>query len=343
MSRVAILGTGLIGSSIGLRLKASGKIPDLEIAGYDRKRDHARAAERLGAVDTTYNDPRQAVEGASLVILSVPVLAIGDLMEEVSDAIEDGAVVTDTGSTKAEVLRWARDAIPSRASFVGGHPMAGKTESGPDAADADLFEGAQWVVVPSVTASKSAVTAVAGLAETCGATVIYMDAEEHDAYVAAISHLPLLAATALFRLTRDSEAWPEMSVLAAGGFSDTTRLASTHPDMAHDIAITNRTQLVHWIERYREALLELEERIADVENEEELFTYLARTSLDRDIFENGHRGRVEVDQKGNEMSDVSMTDMMLGDVLAQKMRDITKRSEDRISERERDERMRRNR
>jgi prephenate dehydrogenase len=170
-----------------------------------------------------------------------------------------------------------------------------------------------------------------------------MDAEEHDAYVAAISHLPLLAATALFRLTRDSEAWPEMSVLAAGGFRDTTRLASTHPDMAHDIAITNRAQVVHWIERYREALRELQEHISDTEGEEELFTYLARTSLDRDAFEGGQRGRVEVDQKGGSIPEMSMSDIMLGDVISQKMRDITKRSEERISERERDDRMRRNR
>ena len=343
MSRVAILGTGLIGSSIGLRLKASGKIPDLEIAGYDRLRDHARGAEQVGAVDSTYNDPRRAVDGASLVILSLPVLAIEDLLEEVGGAIEDGAVVTDTGSTKTDVLRWARDAIPSRASFVGGHPMAGKTESGPEAADADLFEGAQWVVIPSVSASDGAVRTVAGLAEICGATVRYMDAEEHDAYAAAISHLPLLAATALFRLTRDSEAWPEMSVLAAGGFNDTTRLASTHPDIAHDIVVTNRSQLVHWIGRYREALGELQERISDVESEEELFSYLARTSLDRDAFQGGQKGRVEVDQKGDDPAGMTMSDILLGDIIAEKMRDITKRSEERISEREREERLRRNR
>ena len=339
MSRVAILGTGLIGSSIGLRLKASGKVPDLEIAGYDRLRDHARDARRAGAVDKTYNDPRQAVDGAALVILSVPVLAIEDLMEEVGEAVDDGAVVTDTGSTKSEVLRWARERIQPHASFVGGHPMAGKTESGPRAADADLFEGAQWVVVPSVSASDAAVKAVAGLAETCGATVRYMDAGEHDAYVAAISHLPLLAATALFRLTRDSEAWPEMSVLAAGGFSDTTRLASTNPDMAHDIAITNRTQVVHWIERYREALRELQEQIADAESEEELFKYLARTSLERDAFEGGQKGRVEVDEKGEGIPDFSASDIMLGDRFGQKMRDITKRRE----EREHDDRLRRSR
>ncbi|MEZ4502781.1 MAG: prephenate dehydrogenase/arogenate dehydrogenase family protein [Dehalococcoidia bacterium] len=340
MTTVAIIGTGLLGASIGLGLKAAGKIPNLEVVGSDRRQEHLRAARSMGAIDRAESDPAKAVRGAALVVLAVPVLGLYDVMEDVADALEPGAVVTDTGSTKTDVMRWARELIPAETSFVGGHPMAGKTDSGPSAATADLFQNAQWILVPSVNASEGAVTAVAGLAESLGAKPRYMDAEEHDAYVAAISHLPLMASTALFRLTRDSEAWPEMSLLAAGGFKDTTRVAGTHPDMAHDIVVTNRTQIIHWLERYRESLRELQQRIADVEDEEGLYRYLAQTSMEHDAFMSGQVGRVEVDQKGN-MPEGGMDDFIFGSYIAERMRDITKRSEDRLAEREREEQMRR--
>ena len=338
MTRVAILGTGLIGASLGLRLKASGKIKDLEVVGYDRNRDHLRQAHQAGAIDVPVGNPREAVHGASMVVLAVPVLAVQDLLEEIAAHLEPGSVVTDTGSTKTEIMRWARDLVPDSVSFIGGHPMAGKTDSGPTAATADLFDGTQWIVVPSVHASEAAVKAVSGLAETVGATPRFMDPEEHDAYVAAISHLPLMAASALFRLTRDSEAWPEMSVLAAGGFKDTTRVAGTHPDMAFDIAVTNRTQIIHWIERYREALRDLQQRLAEVEGDEDLFRYLAQTSMEHDAFMAGEVGRVEVEAKGSDIPQGGITDFMLGTYAADKMREITQRSEERLSERERDHR-----
>lgn len=343
MTRVAIIGTGLLGASVALGLKASKKLPDLTIVGYDRNRDHTAEAKRVGAIDVAANEPDEAVVGASMVIIAVPVLGIEDVMEQIAGSVEAGAVVTDTGSTKTEVMRWARQHLPDTVSFVGGHPMAGTTASGPTTASAELFKGAQWVVVPSVSASDGAVQAVSGLATALGATPRFMDAEEHDAYVAAISHLPLAAATALFRLARNSEAWPEMSLLAAGGFRDTTRVAGTHPDMAHDIAVTNRTQLIHWIERYREALRELQERIADVEGEDELYKYLATTSMEHGAYMAGKVGRTEVEAKGMDLPENPMSDFLFGSFFADKMREINERSEERLAERERERKLRRDR
>jgi prephenate dehydrogenase len=344
MTRVTIVGTGLLGASMALGLKASKKLPNLEIVGSDRNRDHLAEARKLGAIDIATPDPAEAVRGAAMVVVAVPVLGIEDVLHEIAGAVEEGAVVTDTGSTKTEVMRWARAALPEAVSFVGGHPMAGTTASGPATASADLFKGAQWVVVPSVGASDGAVQAVAGMATSLGASARFMDAEEHDAYVAAISHLPLAAATALFRLARDSEAWPELSVLAAGGFRDTTRVAGTHPDMAHDIAVTNRTQLIHWIERYRESLRELQERIADVEGEEDLYRLFATTSIDHGAFMAGKVGRVEVDQKGMDaLPENAMADFIFGSYFADKIREINQRSEDRLKQKEQDRRMRRER
>ncbi len=336
MPRVTIFGTGLIGASIGLRLHRSAGGADLEIVGSDSFRDHAKAAERAGAIDLAEPDPRRAVEGASLVVLATPILAMRELLEEMAPALAEGAIVTDTGSTKAEVLRWARQWLPPTVSFVGGHPMAGKTETGPDAADATLFEGARWAIVPTREAAGDAVEVVSGLARMMGAQPMFMDAAEHDAYVAAISHLPHLVATALFRLTRDSEAWPELSTLAAGGFRDTTRLAGTDATMAHDIAITNRAQIAHWLGRYREQLRVLQEQLEDTTDEGALFRVLSESSFEYDAFRGGAVGRREIDEQMYEqIPEVAMMDMLLSPTMMERARELLKRQEERLNDAER--------
>jgi prephenate dehydrogenase len=338
--RVAIIGTGLIGASIGLGIKARGPA-GLLVVGAEIFRDHAQAAVRMKAVDATEASAARAVEGASLVIIATPILSIRQVFEEIAPVLLPGAVVTDTGSTKAEIQRWAAMLLPANVAFVGGHPMAGKTESGPTAADATLFDGARWVVVPPRHATPDAVDVVVGLAQLLGAKPQFMDAEEHDAYVAAISHVPLMAATALFQMARSSEAWPELSLLAASGFRDTTRLAGTEPSMAHDIAITNREQIVHWMRRYREALQRLEDGIRNPEGEAELFRVLSTTNLDYTAFREGVVGRREVDQQQmTDIPDVGMADLLLGSALADRARELQQRSEDRLEDAERDFRAR---
>ena len=323
MSHIAILGTGLIGASIGLGLREHADANGIGIVGFDADRGREREAERRKAIDRGARGLRRAVDGASLVVICTPVLAVREVLEEIADALAEGAVVTDTGSTKAQVLEWAGELLPGRAHFVGGHPMAGKTAYGPAAADGALFRDARWAVVPSRRASAAAVETVSGLAAALGAKPMFMDAAEHDAYAAAISHLPLFASGALFRLARDSEAWPELSLLAAGGFRDATRLAGTDERMAHDIALTNREQLVHWLQRLRGALSELEHMVADPARDEELLRWLAQLNLDCLAFRDGQIGRVEVDQKGAQLPDTSMTDLLLGGAISERLRQMT--------------------
>jgi prephenate dehydrogenase len=336
MTRVAIIGTGLIGASIGLGLREHADAKSIEIVGYDRNGSRARSAEKRNAIDKRERNAMVAVEGAALVVLSTPILAMREVMEEISRALMPGAIVTDTGSTKAEVLRWAQQLLPDTVNFVGGHPMAGKTEVGADHADPRLFEGARWVVVPTREASQASVETVAGFAAGLGAKPMYMDAEEHDAYTAAMSHLPMLAAAALFRLTHDSEAWPELSMLAGGGFRDTTRLAGTDEQMAHDIAITNRDQVVHWLQRYRGELYALEDKLLDLEGDEELLAWFAKLNFDYLGFADGQIGRVEIHEKQSNLPDVAMTDIFMGGALADRLRQLTDRANER--ERERDKR-----
>lgn len=342
MTRVAILGTGLIGTSIALALRERGK-SDVEVVGYDKYLDVARKAQQRGALHQVAHTPAEAIRGADLVILAVPPLAIEKLMEEIAPALGPDTVVTDTGSTKAEVLRWAAATLPHPEHFVGGHPMAGKTTFGPDAAEAGLFDGARYVVVPAVNSSERAVTTVVNLAETVGAKPMYMDAAEHDAYAAAISHMPMMAAVALFSMERASEAWPELSAMAAGGFRDMTRLSGTDPAMAFDIAVTNRQNISHWLERFASTLLDLRDRINDVDNEGDLYKLLAATEFEHTGFRNGIVGREEkVGANLSEVGAFSFSDFLAGGWVSEKLREVTKDSESRLKALEEHDRNRRN-
>jgi len=280
-NRIAIIGTGLIGASIGLGLAARPN-RNYEIVGVDRDRTHARAAKKLGALDREVGSLEEAVERAGMVIIATPVVAARRILEDVGRYLMPGAVVTDVCSTKAEVMRWAAEYLPENVHFVGGHPMAGREKSGPEAASASLFEGATWAVTPSPRADERAVQAVLGLIEALGAIPLYIDPAEHDQYAAAVSHVPLLASVALFRMVRDSQGWEDAALLAGPGFRDVTRLASGDPTMARDIMLTNREAVIHWIGRLQQELSTI--RAALEAGPEPIYDLFKSTQLDRDTF-----------------------------------------------------------
>lgn len=280
-NRIAIIGTGLIGASIGLGLAARPN-RNYEIVGVDRDRTHVRAAKKLGALDREVGSLEEAVERAGMVIIATPVVAARRILEDVGHYLVPGAVVTDVCSTKAEVMRWAAEYLPENVHFVGGHPMAGREKSGPEAASASLFEGATWAVTPSPRADERAVQAVLGLIEALGAIPLYIDPAEHDQYAAAVSHVPLLASVALFRMVRDSQGWEDAALLAGPGFRDVTRLASGDPTMARDIMLTNREAVIHWIGRLQQELSTI--RAALEAGPEPIYDLFRSTQLDRDTF-----------------------------------------------------------
>ena len=283
MPRLAIIGLGLIGGSLGLALKRA-QVGSLEIIGCDAEWGVAGRARKLGAIDREARSAAAAVEDAALVVVATPILAVANVFKEIAPALAEGAVVTDTASTKRDVLRWADELLPESVSFVGGHPIAGKEQSGLDAAEASLFEGRPWAITPSVRASEQAVGAVENLVAAVGARPVPIDAEEHDSYLAGVSHLPLLAATALFSLVSTSRAWPDLAALAGPGFRDTTRLASTSPDLSHDICLTNRENLLHWLDRFVEELRRLRGMLDDEARQAELVKTFASVQAARDAF-----------------------------------------------------------
>ena len=264
--QVAILGTGLIGSSMALALKGSGV---QRVVGFDLNSDSRRGASGLKtangakAFDQVSGNLAQAVQGAELVVLSAPVRALELLLREVGAIAAPGTVVTDTGSTKQQVLTWAEALLPETVPFVGGHPMAGKVVAGPWEAEAGLFQNATYCLCPLPRTAREAVERVVKLVEGIGATPYFVDAQEHDGLVAAISHVPYLVSVAVMNSVSSGSAWREAAVLAAGGFATTTHLTETDPQMFADICLTNREEVVRQIDRFGEELAALRARIAE--------------------------------------------------------------------------------
>lgn len=247
--RITIFGLGLIGGSLGLALKRA-KLPDLEVIGYQRRPESAREALRLGAVDRIEPDLKTAVERSNIIVLSVPVMSIERLLQDITVHLSDNTVVTDTASTKVLVMDWAKKYLPAGVSFIGGHPMAGKESSGIGAATATLFDGCTYCLTPGATARPSAIEAVTWMVEQSRAHPLVCDAARHDYLVAGISHLPLLLATGLVNITAGNPNWPELALLAASGYRDTTRLASGDPGVNRDVFLSNREAILTWLDRF---------------------------------------------------------------------------------------------
>jgi len=252
MIRIAIIGLGLIGTSLGMALRNAdpkeSPIGHITITGFDRDPKVTREARGRLAIDREARTLAEAVHDAQIVVVATPVRAIRDVFSELASLLPNGAIVTDVASTKAMVCRWASELLPSTVTFIGGHPMAGREQSGPGAADPDLFRDAIYCLTTISTTTPQAVEAVEAMVRTIGAKPYYIDPEEHDAYVAGISHLPLLLSVGLVTATGNSPAWKEMAPLAATGFRDVSRLASGDPHMQRDILLTNPHGLSRWID-----------------------------------------------------------------------------------------------
>ncbi len=258
--RVAIIGLGLIGGSIGLALHKAKAAQ--QIAGYDLAKGVSNQARRIGAIDQPYSALADAVRGADLVILATPVGAMSSLLQEIAASLSPGAVVTDVASTKAQVISWAEEFLPASVAFVGGHPMTGKELSGVQAADVNLFQGRIYCLTPTSRTHSVAITRVSALIEALGARVRFLEPAEHDGQVAGVSHLPFIASVAIMNTVGEGAAWSDASMLAANGFRDITRLAAGNPEMYRDICLTNSDSITRWLNEYIATLSGLRDRIA---------------------------------------------------------------------------------
>lgn len=241
---VAILGLGLMGASLGLALKKRGV--EVRIQGYARRAETCEAAQERGVVDAADTDPAAAVDGADVVVICVPIWSIATLAEQILPALKPGAVVTDVGSTKSElVARMETLFAESDASFVASHPIAGSEKTGVEAGNPDLYQGRLTVVCPTADSPAEAKARVSTLWKNVGSDVVEMSAEQHDATLASTSHLPHMVAAALARTVPMDHA-----DFCGTGFKDTTRVASGSADMWVDIIDTNRAALEAELDRF---------------------------------------------------------------------------------------------
>ena len=285
IERIAILGTGLLGTSVGLALRAAGFRGS--IIGWNRGTTGAETALKAGAIDSIAADPLQAARESQVVVLAVPIYATLDYMEKLAGILGPEHLVTDVGSTKGEITA-AADRLfnaPERAAFLPGHPMAGKERGGAALGDAGLFRGAVWLFTDDSSWQRSAASAelVRGWRElvvAMGSKTIDLDPERHDELVAWVSHLPQFLATALSALLEEKVGdAPELKDVGGRALREMTRLGASPYSMWRDIALTNT-------EAVQATLLALEQRLAQLRDN-------LRSPELRDEFEQANKFRQE--------------------------------------------------
>jgi len=246
---LALVGVGLIGGSFALALRRAGAVAS--VVGFDRDSAALQRAAELGVIDSAAESASEAVRGAELIVVAVPVRSIGPVLHDVALAMDSAAVVSDVGSTKGEVMATARAELRERyPRFVPAHPIAGRETSGVESASADLFRGARIVLTPDESTAPDAVELVRAAWEAVGGRVVAAGAAEHDRIFAAVSHLPHLLSFALVSEIAARANAAELFGFAAGGFRDFTRIAASSPEMWRDIALQNRAALLEELDRY---------------------------------------------------------------------------------------------
>jgi len=272
MKTIAIMGLGLMGSSLGLALKKRG-VP-VEVRAYARRAETRDAALKIGAADAAFDDPAEAVTGADLVVFCVPILTIPELAKACLPGLSPEAVLTDVGSTKAELATLMEELLDGTdAVFVGSHPICGSEREGIEAGNSKLYKGAVTVVTPRTEAIEGTVSEVSNLWKSVGSTVRVMSPETHDEILATTSHLPHMVAATLVRCVNDG-------LFCGTGFFDTTRIAAGSPEVWSDIVRTNAPALKTALTDFRGHLEELDTLI-DEDDAEKLVNWFSASREQR--------------------------------------------------------------
>lgn len=280
INKLTIIGVGLIGGSLSLALKKAGAVN--EVIGYSRTESVRQQALQLGVIDRAADSIVEAVKDADMVFLAVPMGAMATVLNEVAQHLKPGAIVTDGGSAKAQVVEAAKLALGHNfPRFVPGHPIAGTEKSGPAAAFASLYQDHRVVLTPVAETDANALEAVRKMWQITGAEVFDMDVEHHDVVLAATSHLPHVLAFNLVGMLAQRDDCDEVLRYAAGGFRDFSRIASSDAVMWRDICLGNSEAVLNLLHQYHEGLNMLEQAIRD-NNGDYLVEVFARAKQARD-------------------------------------------------------------
>jgi cyclohexadieny/prephenate dehydrogenase len=272
--RVALIGIGLIGSSLARVLRRDS--PGTSIVACARRPETLSTVQRLELADATTHDPAEAAAGADLVVLATPISAYGEIGRRIGPALKPGAILTDVGSVKEAVIRDLAPYVPRGVQFVPGHPVAGTEHSGPESGFAELFRDRWCILIPLPETEPAAVAKVGRMWEAAGMRVVTMNAAHHDRVLAMTSHLPHLIAYTIVGTATGLEESLKSEVIAfsASGFRDFTRIAASDPVMWRDIFLNNREAVLEILQRFSEDLTALQRAIRWGEGDtlQELFT-----------------------------------------------------------------------
>ena len=285
--RVALIGLGLIAGSMALAMREKGLAR--EIVGHARSADTRSVALEIGLVDRVCETAAEAVEGADLVVLAVPVGAMGGVAVEIAPHLKPGATVTDVGSVKQAVVDAVAPHIPEGVHFIPGHPLAGTEHSGPRSGFASLFRNRWWLFAPAEGSDEAAIARLENLVQAMGAKTERMDAAHHDLVLAVTSHTPHLIAYTMVGVADHLKRVTESEVVqySAAGFRDFTRIAASDPTMWRDVFLQNKEAVLDILGRFTEELFMLQRAIRMADGEQ-LFDYFTRTrAIRRGIIEAG--------------------------------------------------------
>ena len=276
---VGIIGLGLIGGSIGLALKAK---TQFSVYGFDLDPAVAKRALEIGAIDFYVQEVEDIGSQANLIFIAAPIAQTAQTIKNLLPFLSPGTIVTDVASVKSGIVNEVgKELFGKNVTFIAGHPMAGKETQGVDSADANLFEGRPWVLIHNDNISMTEYGILEDIIALIGAETILLDSETHDMAVASVSHLPLLVANTLLETVAENPLWDISNKLAAGGFRDTTRLASGNPQLHKDIVCVNREKILLALCELEKKLREIRE-LVESRDEENLVDFFEKNKNIRD-------------------------------------------------------------
>ncbi len=283
--RIALIGIGLIGSSLSHAIRRGGLAAEISVSTRSQETLDRAAELKLG--DHYSTNAAKAVEGADLIILSVPLGAMGAVAQSIKGSLKPGAIVTDAGSSKASVIADISPHIPEDVHLVPGHPIAGTEYSGPDAGFATLFDNRWCVLTPQAYTDKNAIEKVTKFWTACGSNIEIMDPLHHDKVLAITSHLPQLIAYCIVDTATDLESHLQSEVIkfSASGFRDFTRLAASDPVMWRDVCLKNRDAVLDVLSQFTEDLTALRRSIRRGEGEELQKIFTRTRAIRRDVID----------------------------------------------------------
>jgi prephenate dehydrogenase len=274
---ITIIGLDLLGASLGLALGtldqealSSGRPV---ITGWDHNKRTLQDARGHLMIDRAARDIADAVRDANVVFVSVPLADLAETFSAIAPHVKHGTIITDVSSTKTEVLALAKERLPRTVDFIGGHPLLAYTDERPTKPSIDLFKRAIYCLVSGVNAQPNAINTLDHLVTAIGAKPYYIDAVEHDAYIAGVEHLPLLVATALMETLSRSSGWREMQPIAGSAFGAMTQLAATDPQTTSAICQSNNAAIERWINDMIRVLVEIRDQLNNREQLEAIFSH----------------------------------------------------------------------